>query len=493
MDTKARLRIAAVAVALLALDQLRLMAEYPWEPPTNKIVIMAVNAHPDDEGIFFGGALTYYSAVGRLPTLLVSLTSGDWIPANLTVREEELRCAAWTYGLRYEPLFPRFRDVPSQSLNPNPYTNRIDATWDYWADGVLQGDGSDVQAGQLRAIHYLAEQIRRYRPEVIFTHDANGEYGHDNHRATAYAVTNAFFVAADPGATATNLTGLPPWQAKKLYLHSYPVNRLFHRFWEDVFPELTNRTPRQVADAGLDCHVSQGRPDVSTVYRSGENFDGHPSEWWGLYASTVGPDTVLNNSLIVKGYTVPAGVAAGNFLEHLRPLDATNAPPAFTANPLLMTRAFHGAVYTGQTLGDKVTDPDLVWGDTLAFQKMAGPAWLTVSPQGLLGGQLSSASLGTNTFTVRVADVAGLFAETTLLVVVDSGCPPWFTNITRLADGSTRMTIEAPPGQTYVVEAATNLRASVWWPLATNVSGTNKFQFVDPTNRARCFYRAVIP
>ena len=276
MDSRACLKTAAVVVVLLGLGPFRLMADYLWQPLTNKIVIMAVNSHPDDEGIFFGGALTYYSAIGRLPTLLVSLTSGDWTPSNLTVREGELRCAAWTYGVRYEPLFPRFRDVPSQSLISNPYTNRIDATWDYWADGVFQGDGSDVEAGKLRAIHYVAEQIRRYRPEVIFTHDANGEYGHDNHRATAYAVTNAFFVAADPGATATNLVGLPPWQAKKLYLHLYPANRLFHRFWEDASPELTNRTPRQVADLGLDCHVSQGRPDVSTVYRSGENFDGYP-------------------------------------------------------------------------------------------------------------------------------------------------------------------------------------------------------------------------
>ncbi|HOX55759.1 MAG TPA: PIG-L family deacetylase [Candidatus Paceibacterota bacterium] len=388
------LKIATVTGAFLALSEFRLMADYPWEPPPDKIVIMAVNAHPDDEGIFFGGALTYYSAARRLPTLLVSLTSGDWIPSNLTVREEELRCAAWTYGLRYEPLFPRFRDVPSQSLNPNPYRNTIDATWDYWADGVLQGDGSDVQAGKLRAIHYLAEQIRRYRPEVIISHDTKGEYGHDNHRATAYVATNAFFVAADPGAAAPNLAGLPPWQAKKLYLHLYPVNRLFHRFGEDAIPDLTNRTPRQVADLGLDCHVSQGRPDVSTVYRVGENFDGYSSEWWGLYASTVGPDTVLSNSLIVNGYTVPAGVAAGDFLEH---------------------------------------------------------------------------------------------------IVVEPGRPPCFTNIARCADSSVQITVEAAPGQTYVVEATTNMQSSVWQPMATNVSGTNKFQFVEPANAPRRYYRAVIP
>jgi LmbE family N-acetylglucosaminyl deacetylase len=86
----------------------------------------------------------------------------------------------------------------------------------------------------------------------------NGETGHDNHKATTYAVTHAFFVAADPNATATNLVGLPPWQAQKLYVHLYPTNRLFHQFWETPYPALTGLTAHQAANTGLTCHVSQG-------------------------------------------------------------------------------------------------------------------------------------------------------------------------------------------------------------------------------------------
>jgi LmbE family N-acetylglucosaminyl deacetylase len=400
-------RLAGLALVLMAalLYAAESRAQYTWETPTNKVVLMAVNAHPDDEGIFFGGTLPYYSQVLGLPTLLVSMTSGDWYPTNLTIREAELRCAASNYGLRYEPVFLRFRDVPSQNMTGNPYTNKIDATWDYWADGVLQGDGADVEAGKQKAINTLAEQIRRYRPDIIITHDQAGEYGHHNHIATCWAVTNAFYVAADPAATAPNLAGLPPWQVKKLYIHLYPQNRLFHQFFELPCSQLGGLTPRQVADIGLDCHVSQGKPDVSTVYRTGENYDPYPSEWWGLYASVVGPDSTLPAPVSVNGFTVPAGVSCGNFLEHT---GITNfpAPPVFAAN-LVLPAATSGASYPNVGLAGQVADPDLPWGDVLRFAKLSGPAWLTVSPEGKLSGVPGVQDLGANVFVVQVTDSYG--------------------------------------------------------------------------------------
>jgi LmbE family N-acetylglucosaminyl deacetylase len=285
---------------------------YDWQPPPDKITLLAVWAHADDEGIAGGGSLPFYSSVLNVPTMLVSMTAG-----GDPTRSSELCCAAWTYGLRYKPVLGTFTDINSSVVTNNPYTNTIDMTWDYWAGVGFRGDGSDVETGKTRAINFVAEQIRRYRPDVIITHDLNGETGHDNHKATAYAVTRAFFVAADPNATATNLIGLPPWQAQKLYVHLYPTNRLFHEFWETPYPALTNRTPRQTTITGLTCQVSQGpsRWVVDSVYDP--LHLNYPSEWWGLYASEVGPDTVLTTNAVINGYNVPSGVAAGDFLEHL--------------------------------------------------------------------------------------------------------------------------------------------------------------------------------
>ncbi len=381
---------------------------YDWQPPPSKVAVLAVGTHPDDEGIFFGGALPYYSTVLKLPTMLVCMTHG-WGD----VRDDELRCAAWNYGLRYEPLFGRFTDINSGIVTNNPYTNTIDMTWDYWAGVGFKGDGSDVEAGKARAINYVAEQIRRYRPDVIITHDLHGETGHDNHKATAYAVTQAFFVAADPNATATNLVGLAPWQAQKLYVHLYPTNRFFHEFWERPYPALTNATPRQVATNALTCNVSQGpfRWVVGSVYAPYVYYSKWPSEWWGLYASAVGPDTVLSSNLVVQGFTVPAGTAAGNFLEHVS-LGPLYQPPVFTANPLTMPLAATYDAYTGPSLAHYVVSIEPV--SSLTFGKISGPAWLNVGLDGSLTGTPTRMDAGTNTWVVALTNQNGVTAQTTL-------------------------------------------------------------------------------
>ena len=383
---------------------------YDWQPPPNKIVLLAVSAHPDDEGIFFGGALPYYSTVLNLPTMLLCMADG-----GNTVRQDELRCAAWTYGLRYEPLFGHFANINSSTVTNNPYTNTIDMTWDYWAGVGFRGDGSDVAAGKARAINFVAEQIRRYRPDVIITHDLNGEYGHDNHKATAYAVTQAFFVAADPNATATNLVGLPPWQAQKLYVHLYPTNRFFHKFLETPCAALTNQTPHQVVNLGLTCHVSQGPIYwiAASVYLPAGYYTPWPSEWWGLYASMVGPDTVLSSNVVVKGLPVPGGVAAGNFLEHVSP-GPLYQPPVFTANPLTLPRATTYDLYTGRTLTDYVIAAEPI--STLTFGKISGPAWLSVAADGTLTGTPSRTDVGPHSWVVSLTNQIGLTDQTTLTI-----------------------------------------------------------------------------
>jgi hypothetical protein len=90
----------------------------------------------------------------------------------------------------------------------------------------------------------------------------------------------------------------------------------------------------------------------------------------------------------------------------------SNRPPAFFTNPFNASGSV-GAEFQGQLAAG---DPDA--GDRLTFSKYAGPAWLTVAPDGTLGGIPGAAETGSNSFTARVTDAAGLSDYATLEIDV---------------------------------------------------------------------------
>lgn len=91
--------------------------------------------------------------------------------------------------------------------------------------------------------------------------------------------------------------------------------------------------------------------------------------------------------------------------------DTVNDPPEFGGNPLLLPDAVVEIEASGDLAGF-VLDPD--WSDVLTFSKVSGPAWLSVAPDGSLSGIPALMDTGTNQFTVRVEDEAGLFDSTIL-------------------------------------------------------------------------------
>ena len=254
-----------------------------WLPYPAKAELMVVTAHPDDEGIFFGGTLPLYTQVEGRSAILIGMTGSESNHAGFN-RREELERAAWHYGVQHEPINFGYPNVNSN----------VAAAWEPVSglDGVARR---------------LATEIRRFRPDVMVTHDFDGEYGHAEHRFTADAVAAAYDVAAD---AAIDLEGLSAWTVPKLYIHLYdapggtdvvPTPRVgpgafVHHDWEALHPELGGVSSRTIALEGLECHQDAvrafGHVPVVSRHVQGELFDGHHAEDWGLYRTTVGPDLV---------------------------------------------------------------------------------------------------------------------------------------------------------------------------------------------------------
>ncbi len=101
-----------------------------------------------------------------------------------------------------------------------------------------------------------------------------------------------------------------------------------------------------------------------------------------------------------------------------------NHAPVFVTNPILAANGSEGVAYTGQTLAACATDSDA--GDTIIYSKVAGPAWLNVSPNGNLSGTPAFGSAGLNTFTVRATDKSSANADAELRINVTGTLPlPW--------------------------------------------------------------------
>jgi LmbE family N-acetylglucosaminyl deacetylase len=336
-------------------------------PPPPRVPLLFVHAHADDESIFGGGVLPYYAQTRDLPVAVVSIVTrnpngSSPITSGSTSRIAELRRAMDVYagqapgsgvltGTDYHTgnivqTNVGFIDTGCCSVPPDDsWSDAGDGHGWGLSSGVTQvtpgfGNTNGFADGRLAASWAVARQIRRYRPDVVVTcHDLEGDYGHSNHTATAIACIEATTLAADP---ATDIDGLPPWQTQKLYLRGGPsdnrdtisyvfndplfpgsftsnggIHPLFHDFFEE--PTISGQTPRQVADAGLDQHVSQGNLDVSTVFRSGESFNGHHSEWWTLYQSNIGPDTIEPGFTVAGDTTATtySGWARGDFFDNL--------------------------------------------------------------------------------------------------------------------------------------------------------------------------------
>ena len=182
--------------------------------------LLAVFAHPDDEAFGTGGTLARYASVG-VATTLVCATRGeageiaegvDATPETLgEVRENELRCASDTIGVR-ELIFLDYCDsgMAGTPVNQDP-ASFINAP-------------AEVVVPQLTAI------IRRVRPEIVVTFEPNGGYGHPDHIAIHKHTVAAFHAAADPDCCPEQG---PAWQAARLFYTAIPRS-FFCRMAEEM-------------------------------------------------------------------------------------------------------------------------------------------------------------------------------------------------------------------------------------------------------------------
>ena len=193
--------------------------------------------------LFMGGIIPTYIPQGA--RVQVAYMTEFW--STTPVREHEKLDGLWTDGLRTYPVCGNFKDVYVETL--------ADAEKKYHPEELTS---------------FVKDCLERFEPQVVVTHDFNGEYGHGFHQITAKAVANALEESS--------------YQVPKAYFHLYPENKL-HMDLRVPIDSMGGKTALDVAKDAYLQHKSQQWCwfYVSDTYK-------YSVADFGLYRTTVGED-----------------------------------------------------------------------------------------------------------------------------------------------------------------------------------------------------------
>jgi len=271
---------------------------------TDKLTLMAIFAHPDDEAFGTGGTLAKYAGegvevhlvmatlgeAGRVANPAISVTQplGAW-------REQELRCACECYGIKQLHLL-----------------------------GYM--DGQTTVVPQSGAVFKIVKLLRQIKPQAVISFGPEGIYGHYDHLAVHRWATAAVELAAETGCWSA---AGPPHQVAKFYHRAMfeeqvaqieEINGSSFVLIDGVpfpfsgYPAERITTVIDVGDYaeaklnGIRCHASQLRPEIPYL-RAG--FDPLEQPWFTKEAFILakpGPDFRLTTSAGSKENDLFAGL-----------------------------------------------------------------------------------------------------------------------------------------------------------------------------------------
>ena len=276
-----------------------------WQPTEEKADILFLSTHPDDELIFFGGAIPTYAVEQQRKVVVAYFSRSN------TTRSSELLNGLWHMGVRTYPVIGNFKDSYAKNLK---------------AAYKTAGGKGKVNEG-------IVGLYRQYKPEVVVTQDTNGEYGHKQHMMIADAAQNCIALAANEDEFTASTIAYGTWQVKKLYLHLYPENQITFD-WTVPLKSMNGATGIELAEEAYTLHKTQASSGMS-VTETGTKYD---NRVFGLAFTTVGED-VRKDDFLENIYDAPGSYdAAANNVE------ATPAPtevPAYMAHmPALNAKGF---------------------------------------------------------------------------------------------------------------------------------------------------------
>jgi LmbE family N-acetylglucosaminyl deacetylase len=165
---------------------------------SQKIVLLGLFAHPDDETFGPGATLARYAAEGVKVHAIIATDgiAGSVVDAHkleehevlAQVRSTELANAIVALGITAVWSLP-YRDSGMRNTSANQHPNAL------------------IQQPIHCLVENLSEYIERLQPQVMMTHDPFGGYGHPDHIRCCEVATAAFHLTRQKGPRANGYRG----------------------------------------------------------------------------------------------------------------------------------------------------------------------------------------------------------------------------------------------------------------------------------------------
>lgn len=247
-----------------------------WEAPLEGCAdLLLLSSHADDEQLFFSGVLPDAVAKGAGAQVVYFCSHAD-----TPQRVHEQLNGLWAVGVKYYPVLGAFPDLFSESGDAGRQA--------FAAQGYTEDD----------FLEWQVENIRRFKPQVLAIHDADGEYGHGTHIINSDTAREAVRLAADSSEYPFSLAAYGAWDTPKVYMHLYKENEIVLDF-DKPLDFFGGKTAYEMSCLGFAEHKSQHwtwfynwmyGTESDPIEKASEITQYSPCRW-GLWRSTVGADT----------------------------------------------------------------------------------------------------------------------------------------------------------------------------------------------------------
>ncbi|HMR64164.1 MAG TPA: PIG-L family deacetylase [Anaerolineae bacterium] len=256
---------------------------------TNKLSLVAIFAHPDDEAFGTGGTLTKYASEGVDVHLIIATRGEAGRVANPNVNTVQ------PFGLQRELELRRACEIYGATLHLLGYI-----------------DGQTPMVPPAEAVFKIVKILRAVKPQVVIGFGPDGIYGHYDHLVAHRWASAAVSLAAE--ADRWPEAG-PPHQVAKFYYRALPqaqVDNMVERVGYNTvdmggvpFP-FVGFEPEQITTVidvqgyarqklqAIRCHASQLSPETPLLQ---SDFDPLAHEWFHEETFILAqPSGLLSNS-----------------------------------------------------------------------------------------------------------------------------------------------------------------------------------------------------